>query len=53
MLRCSLGRHRWQTVRAGAQEGRECRDCKARNFDDPTSRAQEDVKNLLGGLGPN
>jgi hypothetical protein len=33
-LRCTLGRHRWQTITEEGQTGRECRDCKTQDWND-------------------
>ena len=35
LVRCKLGRHRWETVRVGGNRGKECRDCHDRIFDKP------------------
>lgn len=54
-VRCSLGLHRWQTISVGAERGRECQDCEARDFDGPTRPDLDDVKeaarNFSGGSG--
>jgi hypothetical protein len=50
VVRCSLGQHRWQSVRVGGEKGRECRDCKARDFDGPTHPDLNDVKDAASKL---
>jgi len=49
-VRCSLGRHRWQTISVGAEKGRECRDCNERDFDPPTHPDLDDVKDAASRL---
>ena len=49
-VRCSLlNAHRWETVRVGAEKGKECRDCKTRRFDNPESETQDKIQPVAGG----
>jgi hypothetical protein len=54
MLRCWMNVHRWETIRAGADKGRECRDCRRRVFDTPGGSHLDEVTrgaSQLGGMG--
>jgi hypothetical protein len=47
IVRCKLGRHRWEAVRIGKEKGKECRHCKERIFDRPGA----DLDDVLRGAG--
>ena len=51
IVRCKLGRHRWETVQVGPERGKECRHCKERIFDKPGSDDVRHVADTLGGAG--
>jgi hypothetical protein len=47
MLLCSLNHHRWQRIRIGGESGREYRNCKRCEFDEP----REQFDSIVGPEG--